>query len=175
MAFTQVWDNVQHIFLGNTVYAHHYVYADLSKVNSDLQNAFAYQVDLRVGGADLTYARKEPLSNGALGTGNISATLGSVDGEVDDWGATTADGKDVSAAWNPTAASVHFLVVSKADVTAPLSELAGLVPVVGPIIKGVGSFLGTKVKLTIAHDNVVIPIHRDGTGKIIKINMTPVP
>jgi hypothetical protein len=174
VAFTQVWDRVQHIFLGNVVYAHHYVYADLSKVNTDLQNAFAYQVDLRVGGGDLAHARKEPLSNGGLGTGNIG-TLGSVNGEVDDWGATTAGGADIGGNWNPSAASVHLLVVSKGDVAASLSALAGLVPVAGPIIKGIASFLGGKAKLTIAHDNIIIPIHRDAQGYIIAINTTPVP
>lgn len=172
MAWTQVWDDEQHIFLGNVIYAHHYVYADLDRVNTALSTAFAYQVDLRVGSADIAHARKEPLANGALGTGQIG-TYGSVSGEIDDWGAKTANG-DNTGDWSQ-AASVHFLVVSKGDIAPSLEDLIALVPAVGPVLSAAAKFTGAKVPLTIAHNTITIPIQRDATSRIVAINSVTVP
>jgi hypothetical protein len=166
----QVWDTKIHLLAGEVIYTHLYVYVDPTRVQGPgLQNAFTFQADVRAAGADLFTTGQVPLKNGSI-TAKPSVeggeTLGSVDGEIDDWNFT-------SGSWDKTT-GVHFLIVAKSDVSIPIKEVAHLVPAVGPLIGGILGLFG-KVRVTIGHENVLIPITRDGAGKIVSINHVPIP
>jgi hypothetical protein len=163
MATKQVWDDKVHLVLGDVVYTHLYVYVDPAKVQGeDLATAFTFQADVRAAGADLWSTGSVPLKNGPISatpTASV-ATLGAVGGEIDDWGFT-------GASWS-AATAVNFLVVAKADVSLPLSLLPGVIGTV------VGLF-GSKIRVTVGHENVLLSIQRDPTGKVVSINHIAVP
>ena len=164
----QVWDSKIHLILWDVIYTHLYVYVDTAKLKS-LQSAFTFQAMVRAGGADLFDTKVIPLKNGAITakpTVPGGSALGSVSGEIDDWNFT-------SVSWAKTT-GVRFLVSAKGDVTIPLSKIASLVPAVGPLLSVAAKLFG-KVRVTVGHENVLIPIQRDKSGKVVKINNVSVP
>lgn len=169
MASKQVWDSTLQLFLGNVVYTHFYVYVDPTQVQGNaLQNAFTFQADVRAAGADLFSTGVVPLRNGPITAPPTVAgggTLGSVQGEIDDWNFTSGN-------WSTTT-GVHFLVSAKSDVTIPISELIKLVPGIGSLIGTVIGLFGSKVRVTVGHSNVLIPIVRDTSNNVKSINNVP--
>jgi hypothetical protein len=169
---TQVWDDKKHILLGDVVHAHFFVFADPAKVQTDLEHAFAFQVDFRVAGIEIAHAPEppplNPLANGPIGTSAISPTVGSVGGSINDFRATDVSDKAVTFT-DPAGTAVHFLVVGTADVPVPVADLLSLVPVLGTIIRFV-PFLPKTVRFNIGHDDIRIPITRDAAGKITAVN-----
>jgi hypothetical protein len=160
MALQQVWDDKIHLFLGELIYTHLYVYVDTEKMNGNgLETAFTFQADVRVGGADLWTTGQVPLKNSAITAAPTApvAALGSVEGEIDDWGFA-------GASW-ASATAVNFLVVAKADLSVPLRALPGIAGIVIGLI-------GSKVRITVGHENVSLPIRRGAGGSIISINNT---
>jgi hypothetical protein len=154
--------------LGDVVYTHLYAYVDPTKTD-DLENAFTFQAVVRAGGADVFDSGQVALKNGPISAPPVvpgGAALGTVQGEIDDW-------NFVSGSWATTTA-VRFLVSAKADVTVPLAVIARLVPGVGPLL-GIAAGLFGKVRVTVGHENVLIPIVRDGTRKVVTINNVPIP
>lgn len=166
----QVWDSKIHLLLGDVVYTHLYVYVDPTKVQGDaLANAFTFQADVRAASADLFSTGVVPLKNGPITAPPTVAgggTLGKVEGEIDDWNFT-------SGSW-ATTNGVRFLVNAKSDVSVPISEIVKLVPGFGALVGGILSAFG-KVRVTVGHETVIIPIKRDGTGKVVSINNVPIP
>lgn len=162
----QVWDSKIHLFLGDVVYTHFFVYADLTKVQgANLATAFTFQADVRAAGADLFSTGVVPLRNGPITASPTVAgggTLGAVQGEIDDWNFS-------SDSW-ATTTGVHFLINAKADISVPISEIARLIPAFGSLVGGVIGLFGSKVRVTVGHENVLIPIGRDATGKVVSIN-----
>jgi hypothetical protein len=182
MPFTQVWDDKVHLFGGEAVYAHFFVFADWSTVDTDLGNAFQFLVSIRVAGVQFWSTGQVALQNGAI-TANVDPTvttlpgvsLSPVQGEIDDWSAIDGTGK--ACAFDAGAAAVTFLVAGKADVTIPIRTLTALVGqlggTAGALLGGaLGGLFGAKVRVSIGHSNVSIPIHRDGSGKITQIGAT---
>jgi hypothetical protein len=161
----QVWDSKIHLLLGEAIYTHLYVYVDPAKVHgAQLADAFTFQADVRAAGAVLFSTGRIPLKNGpikASPTVSDGATLGTVEGEIDDWNFT-------HQSWAATN-GVRFLVVAKSDVSIPIKEIVRLVPGFGELIKGVLSLFG-KVRVTVGHETVLIPIGRDGSGKVVSVN-----
>jgi hypothetical protein len=171
MAAKQVWDSTLHLFLGNVVYTHFYVYVDPTGVQGpSLENAFTVQVDVRAAGTDLFSTGVVPLQNGPIAAAPTIAgggTLGSVQGEIDDWNFTSGD-------WSTTT-GVHFLISAKSDVTVPISELVKLVPGFGSFIGVAVGIFGSKVRVTVGHSSVTIPIVRSAAGDVTSINSVPIP
>jgi hypothetical protein len=66
MAELEVWDDKTHLFFGEAIYVHFYVYADTSKVATDLQHAFTLQAAIRVGGIQFWDTGRVPLANRPL-------------------------------------------------------------------------------------------------------------
>lgn len=164
----QVWDSKIHLILGDVVYTHLYVYVDTTKLNS-LQDAFTFQATVRAGGADLFDTTAVPLKNGAITakpTVPDGGELGTVTGEIDDFNFT-------SDSWAKTT-GIRFLVSAKGDVTVPLSKIVSLAPAVGPLL-GIAAKLFGKVRVTVGHENVLIPIERNNGGEVVKINNVSVP
>ncbi len=161
----QVWDSKIHLLLGDAVYTHLYVYADPAHVQGgSLADAFTFQADVRAGGGDLFSTGRVPLKNGPIKappTVPGGSTLGTVEGEIDDWNFT-------SGSWATTQA-VRFLIVAKSDVSVPVSEIVSLVPGFGTLVGGILGAIG-KVRVTVGHETVLIPIKRDGHGKVVSIN-----
>jgi hypothetical protein len=178
MAFAQVWDDKVHLFGGETVYAHFFTYVDWSKIDADLQHAFAFLVSIRVAGIQFWASKQVALQNGevdAVLDPSVAVVAGgqlpnAIRGEIDDCSGVDAQG---AADWKK-ATSLRFLLSSKADVTIPVSLLGGLVGRLGGaagLLVGLAAGLfGGKVRVTIGHSNVSIPIHRDGNGRITQIN-----
>ena len=179
MAFQQVWDDKVHLFGGEAIYAHFFVYVDWSKVDADLQHAFEFLVSIRVAGVQFWATEQVPLQNGpvtakldqavaAIATNQLPSTI---QGEIDDWSAV--DDSGVAGDW-AKAASLKFLISSKADVTLPVSLLGGLVGrlggTAGSIVGLAAGLFGSKVRVTIGHSNVSIPVHRDASGRCTQIN-----
>jgi hypothetical protein len=161
----QVWDSKIHLLVGEAIYTHLYVYVDPAKVHgAELANAFTFQADVRAAGVDLFSTGRVPLKNGPIKappTVSDGSTLGTVEGEIDDWNFT-------HESWAKTNA-VHFLVVAKSDVSVPIKEIVRLVPGFGELVKGILGLFG-KVRVTVGHENVLIPIGRDGSGKVVSVN-----
>jgi hypothetical protein len=183
MAFAQVWDDKVHLFGGEAVHAHFFVYADWSEVDDDPQHAFAFLVSVRVAGIQFWASQQVPLQNGAvdaeldptvatIATGQLPRAI---HGEIDDCAGINDSG---AVDW-ARATSVRFLLSSKADVTLPVALLGTLVGRLGGtagLLVGLATGLfHSKVRLTIGHSNVAIPIHRDGRGFITQINTMPRP
>ena len=165
----QVWDSKIHLVLGDVVYTHLYAFVDPSKVNGgSLANAFTFQADVRAAGVQLFSTGVVPLANGPISAAPAipDSNLGTVEGEIDDWNFT-------NDSWAKTN-GVRFLVVAKSDVSIPVSEIARLVPGFGGLI-GVALGLIGKVRVTVGHENVLIPITRDATGNVTAINSVPIP
>lgn len=185
MPFTQVWDDKVHLFGGEAVYAHFFVFADWSQVDAALGNAFQFQVSIRVAGIQFWTTGQVALQNGAIMANVDSAvaalpgvSLSPVQGEIDDWSAIDGTGK--ACAFGTDAAAVTFLVAGKADVTIPIRTLTALVGqlggVAGALIGGaLGGLFGAKVRVSIGHSNVSIPIHRDANGTVTQIGATSHP
>jgi hypothetical protein len=168
-----VWDDKTNILLGEVIYAHHYLFVDWSKVDSNLQTALTYQVTLRVAGVDCGDATVAPLANSAVGSGfalqNLVNGVGPVTGEIDDFCVKNNAG-DVVAFTDATATDLHFLIVGKANAVVPISILTAAVPALGGLVGVLAELLGTKVNITIGHFNVDIAITRDRNGRITAIN-----
>jgi hypothetical protein len=165
----QVWDSKIKLFLGEAVYTHLFVYADPAKVQgAALADAFTFQADVRVAGAELFSTGVIPLKNGPIAASPSVAgsNLGEVQGEIDDWNFS-------SDSWEKTN-GVRFLVNAKTDVSIPVSEIAKLVPGFGTLV-GVALGLFGKVRITVGHENVLISIGRDGSGKVLSVNGVAVP
>ena len=164
MATKEVWDDKIHLVFGDVLYTHLYVSVDPTKMNGPtLETAFTFQADVRGAGIDLWSTGPVPLRNGAVvakPTVAPATGLGTVQGEIDDWGFT-------GASW-ASATAINFLVVAKADLSVPIAALGGL-------LGALGGLFGSKVRITIGHANVSIPIVRDANGNITSINHTPVP
>lgn len=160
----QVWDSKIHLFLGEAVYTHLYVFADPAKVNgASLQHAFTFQADVRAAGTDLFSTGTVPLKNGPIKASPTVAggeTLGTVEGEIDDWNVT-------SGSWD-NATGVRFLVVAKSDLSVPASEIARLVPAFGQLLSAI--LRQVKIRVTVGHSNVLLPIVRNANGHIVSIN-----
>jgi hypothetical protein len=178
VAYQQVWDDKVHLFGGEAIYAHFFAYVDWTKVDASLENAFQFLVSIRVAGVQFWATDQVTLANGSIQANldpKVAAVAGgqlprTIEGEIDDWSGVDAAG---NANW-PEATSLRFLVAGKADVTLPVSLLAGLVGrvggVAGAILGGAASLFGSKVRISIGHSNVSIPVHRDGNGRITQIN-----
>jgi len=166
----QVWDSKIQLFLGGAAYTHLYAFADPAKVNGEtLQNAFSFQADVRAAGADMYSTGLVPLQNGPIiapPTVPGLETLGSVQGEIDDFGFT-------SGSWATTIA-VRFLIVAKSDVSIPMSVIARIVPAFGGVFGFAGGLFG-KIRVTLGHENVLIPIVRDTKGNVVSINNVTFP
>jgi len=178
MPFQQVWDDKAHLFGGEAIYAHFFVFVDWDQVDANLANAFQFLVSVRVAGIQFWGSPQITLANGAvqatldpkvaaIATGQLPKEI---DGEIDDWSGVDAGG---NATWT-AATSVRFLVTGKADVTLPVAVLGALVGrlggTAGSLIGVAAGLFGSKVRLSIGHSNVVIPVHRDATGRITQIN-----
>lgn len=159
----QVWDTKIHLFLGEAIYTHLYVYAEPAKVNgASLRNAFTFQADVRAAGTDLFSTGKVPLKNGPIKgspTAKGGETLGTVGGEIDDWNVT-------SGTWS-TATGVRFLVVAKSDLSVPASQIAKLVPAFGQLVSAI--LRNVKIRVTVGHETVLIPIKRDAQAKSCRL------
>ncbi|HTW84012.1 MAG TPA: hypothetical protein VMD91_08110 [Candidatus Sulfotelmatobacter sp.] len=171
MATTQVWEDTIHLLLGNVIYTHLYAYVDPALAQgASLQNAFTFEADVRVASAELYTTARVPLANGALTAtptlAEYAAQLGTVQGEIDDWNCLPTPG-----AW-ATATAVHFLIAAKADASVPLTTIEQAMPALKPVLGVVGPFLPQKVRITIGHAPVHIPIARDQTGAVVAINGT---
>ena len=166
----QVWDSKIHLFAGEAVYTHLYVFVDPAKVQGEqLQHAFTFQADVRAAGTDLFSTGVVSLTNGPIKASPTVAdgsTLGTVEGEIDDWNFT-------SHSWDKTD-GVHFLIVAKSDVSIPVKEIVRLVPGFGALVGGILGLFG-KIRITVGHENVHIPVSRDHTGKVVAINRVPIP
>lgn len=183
----QVWDDKAHLFLGEAgIYAHFYAFADWTKVDADLKNAFTFQIAIRVCGAQVWDTGIVPLQNGAITAKPdpsipASANVPAIQGEIDDWAATNAQ-HVVTDTWSQ-ASTVGFLVSSKADVTLPVSQLASLLGRVGGPIGAAAGILATfalasfgrKVRVTIGHNNVTIPVVRDQAGHVTQLGASHAP
>jgi hypothetical protein len=143
-------------------------------VNQDdatpLPTAFELLVNLRLFGIQVGQTTVAPIANGPLslpvGAGTYTSTIV---GEIDDWRGVSADHQPVAstdAQWS-TAAAVAFRVVAKADVTIPLSVILAAIPGVSVIAKVAAGILGNKVAVSLAHDDIVIPLHEDTQGKLV--------
>jgi hypothetical protein len=155
--------------LGDAVYTHLYVCVDPSKAQgASLEHAFTFQADVRAAGVDVFSTGSVPLKNGPIVASPTVAggsTLGTVDGEIDDWNFT-------SGSWEKTT-GVRFLVVAKSDVSIPIKEIVRLVPGFGALIGGVLDLFG-KIRVTVGHSNVLLPVGRDQNGKVVAVNHVPV-
>jgi hypothetical protein len=178
MAQVQVWDDKVHLFMGEVIYAHFYVYADWPKVDSNLEKAFQIQATIRVGGIQFWDTGIVPLANGPFNAKPEAAVSGAVSlptvqGEIDDWTGIGTDGKP--APWS-TATLLTFLVSSKADAAVPVTTIIAALKTLGPAgaaaatILAVAGLFGTKVRLTLGHTNAALPLHRDASGRIAQIN-----
>ncbi len=178
MPFQQVWDDKAHLFGGEAVYAHFFVFVDWDQVDANLANAFQFAVSVRVAGIQFWATQQVALAAGpvqatldpkvaAIATGQLPRAIA---GEIDDWSGVDGSG---DASWT-AATSVRFLVAGKADVTLPVAALAALVGrlggAAGSLIGFAAGLFGSKVRVTIGHSNVAIPVHRDANGRITQIN-----
>ena len=179
MANVQVWDDKVHLFLGEAIYAHFYVFADPAKVDSDLQHAFSFQTTIRVGGIQFWDTGAIPLTDTQISAkpdqSLQSFNLPTLDGAISGFEGLDSQGRPAGANWS-NAVVVSFVVTSKADVTLPVSELATALAALGPAgvaaraVLMASSVFARKVRLSIGHSNVTIQLQRDASGKIVQIN-----
>jgi hypothetical protein len=135
-----------------------------------LPTAFELLVSLRLFGIQVGQTTVAPIANGPLslpvGAGAYSSTIL---GEIDDWRGLGADHQPVASAdtsWS-SAAAVGFRVVAKADVTIPLDLIVAAIPGISIIAKIAAGILGNKATVSLAHDDIVIPLHKDTQGKLV--------
>jgi hypothetical protein len=137
-----------------------------------LPTAFELLVNLRLFGIEVGQTTVAPIANGPLtlpvGAGTYSSTIL---GEIDDWHGIGADHQPIAstdASWS-TAAAMGFRVVAKADITIPLDIILAALPGISVIAKIAAGILGNKVTVTLAHDDIVIPLHKGAQNTLVAV------
>jgi hypothetical protein len=166
-----VWQDKQHLFLGEVIYAHHFAFVDWTNADADLASALSYQVVLRAAGVDVADVLVKPVKNGPFTLTTNVPGIGTISGELDDLCAKDNSGTVLPAFKN--ARTVHWLVVSTADVTVPISVLTAAIPGLGQLVGVAAHLFGSRVHLTIGHFQVNLPITYDAGGRIASINAVP--
>ncbi len=122
-----------------------------------LPGCLSLVVSVRVVGVQIGSTTINPLKDGPFQVAFKEPVGGAAQGRVDDTHAIDSSGAS-PAAWG-NASAVGFRVTAVGDVTIPISAIAGLLPL-GPLIKLALAHFGNKVKVTLAHEDVVAHLPR---------------
>jgi hypothetical protein len=143
------------------------VVADFAK---PLPTAFGLIVTARGFGVFLGRTTVNPIADGpiTLRLAVPGETFGDLLGEIHSWHGIDSKGAVLlpaaGASWQ-AATSVAFAIDGKANVSVPTAAIAALVPHLGWAVALALEAFGKQVTFSIAHDSVVLPIHRDKDGK----------
>lgn len=123
-----------------------------------LPQSFSLLINARVFGVQVGTVTINPMKNGTFTMPLLASVGGNVEGRVDDWNAYDKNGNQVNQANDPnwrTADSVRFMITGIADVTIPATAVTTLIPGLGWLAKAALAVLGNRVKISVAHDNVI--------------------
>ena len=158
----KVFGHVAHLEVASATFE---VLADFTK---PLPTAFNLEITLRTAGVDVGNTTVA-VANGPVQFPLSIPGTGTVQGRIDDWRAIDNTGKVIDNTTDPAwsrASAVAFQITAIADVTIPISAIVALVPHLGWAISiALSLFGGGKVAVSIGHDPIVLPIHRDAAGK----------
>ena len=115
-------------------------------------------MNLRVVGVQIGSTTVAPLADVPFQIDLVQPIGGDVKGRIDDLRALDGSGHQ-TADWKD-AAAVGFRVTALSNVAISAQQIAGLVPVLGPILKIALNAFGNTVTVTIAHDDIVAHMSR---------------
>jgi|ERR1700722_19960323 hypothetical protein len=137
-----------------------------SDSTKDLPQSFSLLINARVFGVQVGSVTINPMKNETFTMPLLSSIGGTVDGRIDNWTAYGKGGQPIDNAADPhwkTATAVGFMITGLADVTISASTIASIIPGIGFLAKAALAILGNKVKISVAHQHVVVNLPH-GTG-----------
>jgi hypothetical protein len=129
-----------------------------SDTTKDLPSSFSLLINARVLGVQVGSVTINPMKNGTFSMPLLASIGGTVEGRIDDFGAFDRAGKPLGAGADPhwkTADAIGFMITGVADATLSAGQISTLIPGLGWLAKAALATLGNKVKVSVAHQQVV--------------------